>query len=148
MYKTILVPTDGSECSNNAITHALEVAKVLNATVVFLYVIPTLLPSVRPGRDYVEQVIHDIKQAGNEILKAACQKAEAKAVSCSSSMVEFARPVDAITSVAGDYDLIVMGSHGRGNLERILIGSVTDGVIKRSQKPVMVVPCLKNISPT
>ena len=141
MYKAILVPTDGSNCSNTAIDHALDLAGLFGARLVFLNVIPTLLHSVRPGRDYVDKVIEDIKEASQRLLEESCLKAKAKGVSCSSTSVEFSRPMDAIVDLAKAVDLIVMGSHGRGGIDRVLLGSVTEGVLRRVNKPVLVVRC-------
>ncbi|PZA06384.1 MULTISPECIES: universal stress protein [unclassified Meiothermus] len=141
MYGKILMPTDGSSCSTKAIEQGLELAKTLGAQVTFVYVVedPTRTLWISPEAvPYGLELIEDLKKAGNEALEAALQMAARAGVSAQSKLRE-GKPIDAILSEAKSHDLIVMGTHGRSGIDRLLLGSVTEGVLHRSEKPVLVI---------
>lgn len=139
MYKKILMPTDGSNCSQTAIREGLEVAKEMGARVTFLYALENISSSLWISPEsvpYGVELIEDLKRVGSEALKLA----QAAGVEAETKLVE-ARPVEAILSEAKNHDLIVMGTHGRSGLDRFMLGSVTETVLHRSDKPVLVLRC-------
>lgn len=141
MYSKILMPTDGSSLSAKAIEQGLELAKSLNAQVTFVYVVedPTRTFWISPEAvPYGPELIEDLKRAGHKALQAAIQMAEQAGVSAQSKLLE-GRPIEAILDEAKNHDLIVMGTHGRSGINRLLLGSVTEGVLHRSEKPVLVI---------
>ncbi|HEU4742378.1 MAG TPA: universal stress protein [Meiothermus sp.] len=143
MYGKILMPTDGSSCSAKAIEQGLELAKTLSAQVTFVYVVedPTRTLWISPEAvPYGLELIEDLKKAGDVALEAALQLAAQAGVNAQSKLLE-GKPIDTILSEAKNHDLIVMGTHGRSGIDRLLLGSVTEGVLHRSEKPVLVIRC-------
>jgi nucleotide-binding universal stress UspA family protein len=145
MYKRILMPTDGSDCSEEAISHGLELAKALGAEVTFLYVLDPLPPAISAEAysyaAYAESLLEDLRKAAQDALERGLARAAEAGVMAHSKLKERTRPADGIVATLGDYDLVVMGSHGRSGVGRLLLGSVTEGVIRRSERPVLVVRC-------
>lgn len=140
MYKRILMPTDGSTCSQKAIAEGLEVAKNMGASVTFLYAVENISSTLWISPESVPyglELIEDLKRVGNEALSKASEQAQAAGVEAETKLVE-AKPVEAILAEAKNHDLIVMGTHGRSGLDRFMLGSVTEAVLHRSDKPVLV----------
>ena len=140
----LLMPTDGSPCSEQAIEKGLECAEKLGAEVTFVYVLENPMAAlwVTPEAvPYAFELIEDLKKAAKEALERARKMAEARGVKAETKLVEDENPVQAIVSLSPDYDMIVMGTHGRSGLDRILLGSVTEGVLRRVETPVLVVRC-------
>lgn len=145
MYKSILVPTDGSSCSEAAAKQALGLAKLVDGEVTFLYAIdpvpPALAAEAYGYAVYAEQLIADLRKAAEQALSKAAALAEAEGVRYQTRLEQNARPVDAIVAAMNAFDLVVMGSHGRTGVRRLILGSVTEGVMRQSAKPLLVVRC-------
>jgi len=140
MYKKILMPTDGSACSQKAISEGLDVAKSMGASVTFLYAVENISSTLWISPESVPyglELIEDLKRVGGEALCKASELAKAAGVDAETKLVE-TRPVEAILAEAKNHDLIVMGTHGRSGLDRFMLGSVTEAVLQRSDKPVLV----------
>ena len=140
MYKKILMPTDGSAASQKAIGQGLELARLSGAQVTFLYVLENVSYSLWISPEslpYGLELMEDLKRVGQEALQKAAELAQAAGVPYEAKLVE-GRPVEAILAEAEDHDLIVMGTHGRSGLDRFMLGSVTEAVLHRSEKPVLV----------
>ncbi|WP_374523285.1 universal stress protein [Hydrogenophaga sp.] len=145
MYKRILVATDGSKLSQQAISHALGLADVTGADVVALKVVPRYPQTYFEGGVALAaaEVARIEKQWQEEAMKAvnavkdAGQKLEVKVkpITVKSDTVS-----DAIISAAkrNKCDLIVMASHGRRGIKRLLLGSETQQVLTHSHIPVLV----------
>ncbi len=143
MYKRILLPTDGSPCSEKALRQGLELAKTLGAQATVLYVLedPTAhLPLLPEGVPYEVQLYEDLRRSADAALARAKEIADEVGVPVRTERVE-GLPVPAIVEAAKAYDLVVMGTHGRTGMEKLLLGSVTDGVLHRTRTPVLVVRC-------
>lgn len=140
MYQKILMPTDGSQCSEAAITHALELAHKLGAQVTFLYVLedPTRNLWLTPEMPYVPELLQDLEGAAKAALDRAMTLAQQAGVVAQIQQVS-AKPVDGILEAAKSADLVVMGTHGRSGIDKMLLGSVTEGVLHRCRTPVLVV---------
>jgi nucleotide-binding universal stress UspA family protein len=137
------MPTDGSNCSQVAIREGLELAKNMGARVTFLYVVENISSSLWISPESVPyglELLEDLKRVGNEALSKASELAQAAGVEAETKLVE-ARPVEAILNEAKNHDLIVMGTHGRSGLDRFMLGSVTEAVLHRSDRPVLVLRC-------
>lgn len=142
--KKILVPTDFSEGSHEALLQANELAKLLGAKLQLLHVIELGYLTVY-GRDAFWPTEHTVKEirgaAEMETTKFLQTVPEAKA---DFLYVESfgGSPADHICKEALEQkaDLIVIGTHGRKGLDRMLLGSVTERVIRLAQCPVLVVP--------
>lgn len=145
MYKKILVPTDGSALSKKAIRSAVELAAALDAEVVALNVVPRYPSSYFEGGisiapsevARVEKMWAEQGQAVADEVGRAAQKAgvRAKATTVRSDLV-----AEAILAAAkkNKCDLVVMASHGRKGLKRLLLGSETQHVLTHGNIPVLV----------
>ena len=144
MYKHILVPTDGSELSQEAIDHGIGLAKALNAKVTAVTVSePFHVFAVEPGMvtDTPDEYKKRIAAVTAKYLKAAKDAATAAGVPCDVVQVEHEHPYEAIIDTARKKgcDAIVMASHGRRGVSAIVLGSETVKVLTHSNTPVVVV---------
>ena len=140
MYQTILMPTDGSACSQKAIEQGLVVAKNMGANVTFIYALesPTSAMWISPeSLPYGLELLEDLKKVGQTAIDKAVTLATQMGVKAEGKLIE-GRPVDIILEAGKTHDLIVMGTHGRSGLDRFMLGSVTESVLHRSDKPVLV----------
>lgn len=142
MYQDILVPTDGSAPSTAALEQALALAKQLgsNLTILHAYDDPFLLWATTETIALREGLYEDYERLGKEILNRAEAMAKEAEVPARTSLVKNRHPVDAILDVSSDHDLIVMGSHGRRGLDRVMMGSVTERVLRSSKQPMLIIP--------
>jgi nucleotide-binding universal stress UspA family protein len=146
MYKHLLVPTDGSELSGKAVSHAIGLARALGARMTAFYASPEYpTPIVAEGIVLEPVSLEDYEARANEeaqaILKPVVQQAEAAGVSCNTEHLIASVPWEAILNIAKkvDADAIVMASHGRRGLSAMLLGSETQRVLTHSTVPVIVV---------
>lgn len=137
MYDRVLFPTDGSEGAEAALEHALEFARRFDAPVHVLYVVDLTLGYETDV--YVGPTIDALEDVGEEHVEAVRERAEAAGVEVTTAVVD-GTPARAIVDAADDGDLIVMGTHGRTGLERYLVGSTTEKVVRTSHVPVVTVP--------
>ena len=143
MHRHILIPTDGSELSQNAIDYGMALAKSVNAKVTVLTVsVPFHMLAVEPGliTDAPEQYGKRMETLAAKYLNAAKEAALAAGVSCETMRVEHDQPYLAIIETAArkSCDLIVMASHGRRGISAIVLGSETVKVLTHSAIPVLV----------
>lgn len=143
MYTKILIPTDGSELSRKALTHGVELAQKIGASVVILTVtLPFQVFSAEAAMiedtpaDYSERVA--IQAA--KTLSAAAAVAAAAGVTTETLAVENDRPYEAIIATAAEKgaDLIVMSSHGRKGISALILGSETSKVLTHCRIPVLI----------
>ncbi len=144
MYKRILMPTDGSPASEAAIQHGLDLAKLLGSQVTFLFALENPYITTFPEIGFedisnLEKLSVDLRALGDRALENATKLAQAAGVESEQTLVENNRPADAILTAAQTHDLVVIGTHGRGGLERVLIGSVAERVVRGSKTPVLVI---------
>jgi len=143
MYEKVLLPTDGSPCSAQALREGLELARSCGAKATVIYVVenPLLtLPMLPEGIPYEAELYEDLKKAADEVLSEAQKIAAEVGVAIETVMAE-GQPVPTIVSYAKNFDLVIMGTHGRGGLEKLILGSVTDGVLHRTDRAVLVIHC-------
>ncbi|MGS5087525.1 universal stress protein [Hydrogenophaga sp. A37] len=145
MYKRILVATDGSKLSSMAVEHAIALADITGAEVIALKVVPrypqtyfeggVALAAAEVAR--IEKQWNDDAMEAVNAVKAAGQKLEVKVkpVTVKSDLI-----AEAIIAAAkrNKVDLIVMASHGRKGIKRLLLGSETQQVLTHSHIPVLV----------
>jgi len=145
MFKRILIATDGSELSQKAANSGIELAKLSGGNIVALQVVPRYPVSYFEGGATVSiSEIERIEKEWAEIGKATVGKikaqAEAKGVQASAVTIHSDMIAEAIIASAKKHacDLIVMASHGRRGITRLLLGSETTHVLTHSDIPVMV----------
>ena len=141
--KKILVATDFSALATAALRYAGVLAEQTGAKLIALYADPFEPPvefTSREVDDLASQIAESRRRAHEELERCVAQNIPA-AVDAEAVVVDD-RPVRAIVGYAArnDVDLIVMGTHGRGGLERLLLGSVSARVVAESPVPVVVVP--------
>ncbi|MDX1595369.1 MAG: universal stress protein [Nitrosopumilaceae archaeon] len=142
LFKNILVPFDLSNSSKRAFKFALDIAKKYNSKI-------TILTAVEG--DSWHHKFYD-SRADNELIKKQkkaatkfieeLEKSGKKAnVSLKSQIVKSTSTVQTITTYAKSrkFDLIVIGSHGRTGLDKLILGSVANGVVQKSSCPVLVI---------
>jgi nucleotide-binding universal stress UspA family protein len=144
MHRHILIPTDGSELSQNAIDYGMALAKSVNAKVTALTVsTPFHTFAVEPAMvtDTPEDYRQRMAALAAKYLNVAKEAALAAGVSCETMHVEHDEPYLAIIETAArkSCDLIVMASHGRRGISAIVLGSETVKVLTHSVVPVLVV---------
>lgn len=147
MYAHLLIATDGSELAGRAVAHGVKLARQLGARVTFVSATETW-PSIDMGAmpHHADQGIIDafetaVREAALETLANAGAVAEDAGVSWDSLHVPGRRAAEAIVeaAAAGGCDLIVMASHGRRGVRRLLLGSQTVEVLTSTEVPVLVV---------
>jgi nucleotide-binding universal stress UspA family protein len=147
MPRHILIPTDGSRVSARGIKAGVELAQDIGARVTAVYVIPPWQPALdfEGGRVAANSTLSAYKQqtqkAAREALAAVKIAAEISRVPCTTKAVHAGRPWEGIlrTARALRCDLIAMGSHGRGGLAGLFLGSETQRVLANSRIPVLVI---------
>jgi nucleotide-binding universal stress UspA family protein len=140
MYDNILVPTDGSECSNAAVEHALALAERFDATLHALYVVDVRATHHSAPELGTERIRDALDAQGEEATDYVASRGTERGVKTVEA-IEEGTPEDVIqTYVDGhDIDAIVMGTHGRTGLDRFLLGSVTERIVRTADVPVLTV---------
>ena len=147
MYKHILIATDGSQLATKALEHGLALAKRDNARVTFVTVTEPssafdIVQEALQGRpDPIGQFDAVAAAAANRILDDAAQRANAHGVACDRVHVKDQHPAEGIVATAQDKgcDLIVMASHGRRGVSRLLLGSQAYEVLTHCKVPALIV---------
>ncbi len=155
MFNDILVPLDGSDLSERALPMAQDLAKSSNATIHLIHLVSRAhelgagraIESVQAaeleidmarrltegqlhrGRNYLEQISSQLSDAGIKIETEFAVKAGDPA----QNIIDYVKK--------HSISLVVMSTHGHGGLRRLLVGSVTERVIRSCEVPVLVVPC-------
>jgi nucleotide-binding universal stress UspA family protein len=138
LYECILVPTDGSAASRPAIEHAVSLAEIHDAAIHAIYVINTASFASIPTEGSWEGVSEMLEREGGEALEEVADAAEEAGVPVECVQIDGA-PSREIVRYAEKHgcDLIVMGTHGRGGIDRLLLGSVAEKVVRSSSIPVL-----------
>jgi len=145
MFKNILIPTDGSELSQRAVKIGIELARLHQARITGIHVIPDyhLLIAYEGAFDPVteERIEEEAKARADSYLSFVRNSAAAAGVACEAVCETSDHPYDAILKAAEsqDCDLILMTSHGRKGLAAVLLGSETRKVLTHAKIPVLIV---------
>ncbi len=139
-YRKILVAVDGSDSSKNAFIQACKIARDDKSWITVITTIP-LYQDQFETLGIKEKVSKALKEEGEKILSEIKTVAEREDAYIKLKLEE-GSPFDTIIDIAdeGNFDLIVMGRHGKASIEKTLVGSVTARVIGYSQRDVLVVP--------
>lgn len=155
-YKTILLATDLSENSAHGLRHAIAIARCHDAKVHLLHVLPDVETAVL---NYVATVMGEDRLADYElqhkdeirdqILVSVHDFAKRELLNCTESLaliqdvkVSHGSPASVVMEIAEllDADLIVIGSHGKGKVRHAFVGSVAKRLVRKSLRPVLVIP--------
>lgn len=144
--RTILVPLDGSEISERALTPAAEFAERFGARLVLMQVIPTLASvaaQTAAGNPQATAYVDpgEVHEAQRETAREQMEAARSRAGAAAAELAE-GDPADEIVARAEreHADLIVMGTRGQSGIARAVLGSVADAVMRRAPCPVLLVP--------
>ena len=146
MYRHLLIPTDGSEVAEKAVSAGIEFARSIGARVTAFTAMPEYrlpVPSEVMARKRMpspKQYEDWAKREADAILDAIAKRAVAAGVACDADYALCDRPHEAIVDAAkrNGCDLIFMASHGRSGLSALIHGSETRGVLTGSKIPTLV----------
>ena len=145
MYERILVTTDGSSLSKKAATHAIALAASCQAELVAVKVVPRYPQSYLAGSfpltsQEVGRIEKQWQEAAQQSLELIKKAASAKGVVCKTAVIKSDVVSDAIIAAAKKHkvNLVVMASHGRKGIKRLLLGSETQQVLTHCHTPVLV----------
>lgn len=143
MYRNILVATDGSELAERAVAQGLELARALRAKVTAVTVtdyLPVGSANLMPQPSDAARYESAAARTARGLLDQVRAKAEALGVACDTVHVADELPAEGIVKACNGNgcDLIIMATHGRRGLDRLLIGSQTNKVLAASSVPVLV----------
>jgi len=143
---TILLPTDGSECSAKAMAYALSFARQYGGRVVALHVMDqrweeqTRAVFAEVGQDLAQKIRNGYEEEARRILREVTDAASKVGVPVESKVLT-GIPFEDIVRVAQQLpaDIIIMGTHGRAGMSHLLLGSVAEKVVRRAPCPVLTV---------
>ncbi len=145
MYKRILVATDGSTLAKKAVSSAIDLAASVGAELVALYVVPQYpLGYFEGGVGVAAEDIARVEKlwndSGRAIVDRACAAAAKRGVDARAALAHSDLVAESVIRAATKYkcDLVVMASHGRKGIKRVLLGSQTLQVLTHSKVPVLV----------
>lgn len=138
MYDRILLPTDGSEAAESAVSHAYSHAERYDAELYVLHVVNETQSASIVGRG--DERRSDLEEQVESSMSSIVEGAKERDLSVTDD-VEVGTPYRAILSYTEtqDIDLIVMSTHGRSGVDRVIMGSVTERVIRMGETPVVAV---------
>ncbi len=145
MFKRILVPIDGSRTSDLGLDEAIKLAKDQHARLCLLHVVDesVLTQNVDAGAAMVDRLLESLRDGGRKILDKAEAKVRKRRLRSHSVLVEnmFGSVADVIVGQAKKWraQLIVIGTHGRRGVSRVVMGSAAEGVVRTTPVPVLLV---------
>ena len=145
MFKRIVIPVDGSETANKALVVALQMARETGGSVRIIHVIEGTNYSshAMQTESFVGDTMNSIRNAAQKILDEALALAQPYGVATDTKLFDTfdGRLADAVGNAATDWqaDLIVVGTHGRRGIGRILMGSGAEQIMRQAPIPVLVI---------
>ncbi|AKB50952.1 Universal stress protein [Methanosarcina barkeri str. Wiesmoor] len=142
LFEKILIATDGSEKNKSAVEEAVKIARACGSTVYAVYVMDESLMKSAIEVPIAEDLYRRIREEGEEAVNGV--KEIAQGVNLETFILS-GRPARAITEFAEqkEVDLIVVGTQGKSGIERFLLGSVADEVIRTAGCPVLTIKSRK-----
>lgn len=144
MYKRILVPLDGSSTANLGLKEALRLARSQKASLCLLHVVDEFfVTQAGEGMVFADQMFEGLRDAGKRILSAGLAEARKRGIRARAVLAETmsGRVADVIVRQARTWkaDLIVIGTHGRRGVRRVVMGSDAEQVLRDAPVPVLMV---------
>ena len=145
MYGKILVPVDGSPTSSGGLQEAIKLAKLAGAQVKLLHVIDEIsfMSSFEASTDLSADMLQLLKEGGEQVLQEAAIQARAAGLKVETELVESyaGRVSDLVIDKAREWgaQLIVLGTHGRRGVGRMVLGSDAEQILRQSPVPVLLV---------
>jgi nucleotide-binding universal stress UspA family protein len=143
MYKKILVPIDGSDTSNLALTHAIALAKDQHSTLRVFHVVDLTPAYSSVNAPHVVERQSALQAEGQKLIDDGSAPALAAGIQYDTKCITtFDKQIyDLIDQEAKSWpaDLIVVGTHGRRGIRRLFLGSVAEGLARISSKPILLI---------
>ena len=143
MYQRIMVPVDGSETSRKALQEAIKLAQLFHARLKLVHVVENARVFDAEGMVYYAALREVATKGGELILSRGKEMAAQAGVSAETALLESGgdRNENVIVSDARQWlaELIVIGTHGRSGISRLLFGSVAEGVVRGATMPVLLI---------
>ncbi|MGB9201678.1 universal stress protein [Methanobacterium sp.] len=147
MYNRILLPTDGSDNAKRAGKHAIWIANNSGADIIVLNVIEPYYPQISALPNFSDVIFDELKEEGENAVKSFKQELESsqckgicKNMKLKTQIKEGKAFVEIIKFIKSEkIDLVVMGASGRHGIDRFILGSVTERVVREAVCPVLVV---------
>jgi nucleotide-binding universal stress UspA family protein len=145
MFKRILVPVDGSHTSGRGLDAAIRLAKDQRAALCLLHVIDerVITQNLEGGAAATDQLFNSLRASGKQIVAKAEARARRQRIRAKAVLVEntIRSVADVIVGQAKKWraDLIVIGTHGRRGISRLVMGSDAEGVVRTTPVPVLLV---------
>jgi nucleotide-binding universal stress UspA family protein len=138
-FRRIIIAVDGSVFAARAANVGFELARSLGAEAALIHVIDPSVVVAPEGGYPAGELIALAEQDGKRLLAGFSQRASVQPPPL--KFIQVGKPATEIVKAAQEWpaDLIVIGSHGRGGVQRLLLGSVADGVMRHAKCPVLVV---------
>ena len=144
MYKRILMPFDGSACSRRALVEAARLARFCSGTLRVLHIVDPVkhVTGFERPEVYTDEIHPALIRAGEDLLAQAREAAAAEGVEIEACLVESrGAPVAQLIveqASAWEADLLVLGTHGRRGVQRVLMGSDAEQVVRTAPVPVLL----------
>ena len=144
-YRRILVPIDGSPTATRGLDEAIGLCKATEGSIRVLHVMDDLVfvSGFESGATYARDVVPELRRRSEQLLEAARKRVEAAGVAADKVLIEcFARRTSEIVceqAIAWRADLIVVGTHGRRGVRRMMLGSDAEQIVREAPVPVLVV---------
>ena len=144
-YRRILVPIDGSPTSTRGLDEAIGLCQSTGGSIRLLHVMDDVvfLSGFESGAAYVREVIPRLRKRSDNLLEAGRQRAEAAGVAADAVLIEcFGQRTSEVVceqAVKWKADLIVVGTHGRRGVRRMMLGSDAEQIVREAPVPVLLV---------
>ena len=145
MFKRILVPVDGSRTAERGLDTAIRMARTRGATLCLLHIVDesVIMQNIEAGAAAMEGLLESLRDAGRKIVARADARVRRAGLGSKTLLLEnITRSVsDVIIEQARKLraDVIVMGTHGRRGIARVVMGSAAEGVVRTAPVPVLLV---------
>jgi nucleotide-binding universal stress UspA family protein len=145
MFDKILVPIDGSTTSSKGLAQAMALAKMTNGRIRLIHVVGDVLSALGGEAAMIcsDEIYTAVTAAGNRLLADAAARVEAERIPVDTALCEpsAARLADQIEEASKSWgaNLIVIGSHGRRGVNRLLLGSDAEQIMRVATVPVLLV---------
>lgn len=147
MYSRILIAIDGSTTSAHALQQAIDLAKELSAALRVVHIVDMgVLPLGPELAIDVGGIVKARRAAGEQVLNTAREACSAAGIEAEIRLLETGTPAQRIATAIADEatawaaDLVVAGTHGRTGVQRMLLGSVAEGIARILPVPVLLIP--------
>jgi len=144
-YRRILVPIDGSATATRGLDEAIGLCRATGGNIRVLHVMDDLVfvSGFESGASYAKNVVPQLRKRAENLLEAGRRRAELAGVAVDALLIEcFARRTSEIVceqASAWKADLIVVGTHGRRGVRRMMLGSDAEQIVREAPVPVLVV---------